>query len=227
MGEYDGDLPDGEDSPTRASVVKWLVPGVAHELNNLLVGVIGFAGLAQRRLAKSDERVSKDLTTVSDGAKRAASLIHDLLLFTGRSSADTIQETDLREMIEGALRLAEYHTRNGAIEIETGFDETLGPRRVDRRALQEALFWVLRSVAETRRVDDAPMTAKITTEADGTGAHIDISFAVPPENRGTLLGLRTAIEGRLGEMVGEIGEREWLEGEAGEGRMTLRLSMQA
>jgi len=227
MGEYDGDLLDGEDSPTRASVVKWLVPGVAHELNNLLVGVIGFAGLAQRRLAKNDERVSKDLTTVSAGAKRAASLIHELLLFTGRSFADTIRDTDLREMIESTLRLAEYHTRNGAIEIKTDFDETLGPRRVDRRALQEALFWVLRSVAETRRVDDAPMTVKVTTAADGAGAHIDISFAVPADSQGTLLGLRTAIEGRLDELVGDIGQREWLDGEGDEGGMTLRLSIRA
>lgn len=225
MTEHDVDLPDGEASPTRASVVKWLVPGVAHELNNLLVGVIGFVGLAQRRLGKGDERIHKDLATVSNGGKRAASLIHDMLLFTGRSFGDTIEETDLGEMVASTLRLAEYHTRNGAIEIETEFDEDLEPRRVDRRAIQEALFWVLRAVGETRRVDDAPMKVRVTTAGDDAGAHIDISFAVPCDSHGTLLGLMTSIEGNLGEVVGDIGQREWLDMDGDEGQMTLRLSV--
>lgn len=225
MEEYDVAPPDGESSPTRASVVKWLVPGVAHELNNLLVGVIGFAGLAQRRIDKGDGRAQKDLVTVADGAKRAASLIHELLLFTGRSFADTIEETDLGEMIAGTLRLAEYHMRTGAVDIERDFDEDIGPRPVDRRALQEGLFWVLRSVAEARRVDDAPMSVRVTTAADDAGAHIDISFAVPADSHGTLLGLMTAIEGYLGELVGDLGTREWLDKEDHEGCMTLRLNV--
>jgi len=60
-----------------------LAGGIAHDLNNLLTGVLGHADLALRRLP-DDSPARQHLERTIDGSERAGELTHQLLAYAGR-----------------------------------------------------------------------------------------------------------------------------------------------
>jgi len=64
---------------SRLASVGEMASGIAHEINNPLTGVIGYAQL----LLQEDlpENIRKDLETINDGAQRVANVIQRLLAF--------------------------------------------------------------------------------------------------------------------------------------------------
>ena len=62
-----------------------LVSGVAHELNNPLTGVMGFAQLLLAR--DLDETVRSQIQTIYDEAERAAKIVQNLLSFARSASS--------------------------------------------------------------------------------------------------------------------------------------------
>ena len=64
---------------SRLASVGELAAGIAHEINNPLTGVIGYAELLQQE--DLPEHVQKDLKTINDGAQRVASIVKRLLTF--------------------------------------------------------------------------------------------------------------------------------------------------
>ncbi len=77
-----------------------LVAGAAHELNNPLTAVLGFAQIL-REEAK-DETIQEDLDRIIRGALRARRVVQDLLSFA-RQDSPVRSDTDLNETLEQAL----------------------------------------------------------------------------------------------------------------------------
>jgi PAS domain-containing protein len=63
-----------------------LVSGVAHELNNPLTGIMGFAQLLQAR--ELDQNTLEGLETIYSEAERASKIVQNLLSFARRKRAD-------------------------------------------------------------------------------------------------------------------------------------------
>lgn len=82
-----------------------LAGGVAHDFNNYLTGILGYADLAQLSL-EEDSPVRNHLEHLRLGAKRAAALTHELLAYSrkGSMSFRALQLSTLVEKAVGEVR---------------------------------------------------------------------------------------------------------------------------
>lgn len=101
----------------KMAAVGSLGAGVAHELNNPLVGIIGFTQLLLKK-KREGEPEYRALKSIEEQSIRIKRIISSLLLYSqsqmGRGEYTMI---DLREVIEASLPLIEHEFREKGIEV--------------------------------------------------------------------------------------------------------------
>jgi len=81
-----------------------LAGGIAHDFNNILVGILGNASLAKRKLEKEDkEKIAERLTGVENAALRAKDLAYQLLTFS-RGGAPLLKTTLISGLITDSVK---------------------------------------------------------------------------------------------------------------------------
>jgi PAS domain S-box-containing protein len=80
-----------------------LAGGVAHEFNNLLMGILGNVELAQLELPDSSP-IRADLDEIETAAKRAAEVSRQMLAFSGKGKIEP-QMVNLAEVVQGMRHL--------------------------------------------------------------------------------------------------------------------------
>jgi len=107
-----------------------LAGGVAHEFNNILVGIMGFASLAQEA-SNDEDLVDMSLKEISTASHRAAALTQELLTFSRKKVArtevanvgDMIHDVTnfLGTLIGSTIQLeVEISTDDAKIEVDAG-----------------------------------------------------------------------------------------------------------
>jgi signal transduction histidine kinase/CheY-like chemotaxis protein len=114
-----------------------LVSGVAHELNNPLTGIVGFAQLLLMR--DLDERSRQQVETIQAEAERASKIVQNLLSFARRRKARK-EPTDLNALVRRVveLRSYEHHLRN--IDVRLDLAPDLPQTLVDPDQIQQVLL---------------------------------------------------------------------------------------
>ena len=117
-----------------------LVSGVAHEINNPLTGIMGFAQLLLAR--ELDERTLRDVETIHTEAERAAKIVQNLLSFARRKRADK-EPANLNALMERVLELRNYDLMLKNIEVELDLDPKLPETMVDADQIQQVFLNVI------------------------------------------------------------------------------------
>lgn len=148
----------------KLSAIGQLVAGVAHELNNPLTSVIGYAQLLQDEfsdppegpLARPGSEIAIDLRRIAEESERAARIVRNLLAFARRQSAARALQ-DVGDLVARVLALREYDLRMNGVELDTHIDGSLPRVLGDGGQLQQALLnlvlnaeQAMRSVARRR-----------------------------------------------------------------------------
>jgi two-component system, cell cycle sensor histidine kinase and response regulator CckA len=115
-----------------------LAGGVAHEFNNLLAGINGYASLALRE-EEAGPAVREFLQNVVDLSERAAALTRQLLAFA-RKPALSRQPTPIADLVRGTAELV-TRTLRQVVSVEIEADNAEAPLAVeaDANQLQQAL----------------------------------------------------------------------------------------
>jgi signal transduction histidine kinase/ActR/RegA family two-component response regulator len=117
-----------------------LVAGVAHELNNPLTGVLGYAQLLMRR--SHDPETRRALEKIDAEATRCKKIVQNLLTFA-RKQKTAKALIDVNQAVERALELRAYQLRLDNIEVITDLAPDLPQTMADFHQLQQAFLNII------------------------------------------------------------------------------------
>jgi two-component system NtrC family sensor kinase len=189
-----------------------LAGGVAHEFNNLLGGIIGTAEDA--RDEEDPAEVRESLRMIHATAERACVITENLLRFS-RAPAPEPRETDLADLVGGALSLVRAEARKSRVEIESDLAEVpairVDPGQIHqvvlnlitnalhmmpdggrlRVAVRPAESGVAIDVADTGPGVPEPDRERIfqpffTTRESGTGLGLSVSYSIVRSHGGEI-----------------------------------------
>jgi len=156
---------------SRLASVGELASGIAHEINNPLTGVIGYAEL----LIQEDvpEHIKNDLEIVYDGAKRVADIVKGLLKFARQTKPERTL-VNINEIIGVNLRLRAYEMETGNIKVITKLDPDIPLTVADAGQLQQVFVNLLINAETEMKL--AHGKGKLTVKTEHIDGKIRISF---------------------------------------------------
>lgn len=205
---------------SRLATVGELAASIAHELNNPLATISLRLETLATQLGE-DEQKSRAVEIVSDEVERMGKLVSNLLQFSRRTHQQ-MSTLDVREEIDNALELIEYHLRSNDIQVIRDYAPNLPSIQADRQQLRQVFLNILTNASDAMTGGGA-ITASVRLERvnhrddvriefldSGPGiseANLekiwDPFFTTKPEGKGTGLGLaicRRVIEEHRGSI---------------------------
>ena len=150
----------------KMSSIGQLVSGVAHELNNPLTGIMGFAQLLLLR--ELEAPIRSQVETIYAEADRASKIVANLLTFARRREARK-EPANLNTLIERVLELRNYDLRVRNIDVQQHMDPNLPDTMVDTNQLLQVFLNIIINAEQAMRSaqeDGAEGILRITTRAD-------------------------------------------------------------
>jgi len=133
----------------RLESIGQLAGGVAHDFNNLLAGILNYAGLVQLTLREEMERLgltddeafrtmAEDIDEISSVARRAATLTHQLLIFSRREVTRN-EVLDLNAIVSDMEKLLR-RTIGEQVSLQTVFTDDLPAIEADRGQIEQVFM---------------------------------------------------------------------------------------
>jgi signal transduction histidine kinase len=122
----------------KLAAVGEMAAGIAHELNNPLTSVTGFAELVLEDMPETDGN-RKDLELVMREARRARDVVRRLLDFA-RQSESTRARASLNEIVDDVVALSRHLIHNSGVELTINLDENLPWVMVDANQIKQVLL---------------------------------------------------------------------------------------
>ena len=220
----------------KLSAVGQFVAGVAHELNNPLTAVIGFADLLGG--AETNEKNRRHLELIAKSAHRCHKIVQSLLSFA-RQHAPERRLVEINRVVDEVLEIMAYDLRTSNVAVKREFAEGLPPLMADPHQLQQVFVNILgnarQAIEPFRRDGEVIVSTRVVEKtvyiefkdngpgirSDALSRIFDPFFTTKPLGKGTGLGLSLSY-GIIQEHGGKIG----VQSELGHGA-TFRIELPA
>ncbi len=189
----------------KLSAVGQLIAGVAHDLNNPLASVVGFADF----LVESSEvppRLREPIRVIQEEAERAANIVKNLLRFARKHEAQR-WSTALKPLLDSTVALLRNQLMAHHVDVRVEAEPDLPEPHIDANQIEQVFVNLLNNashaIASTGRPGSVIVRARRTSEGvavdfidDGPGMSESVAarvfepfFTTKPEGQGTGLGL--------------------------------------
>jgi PAS domain S-box-containing protein len=212
----------------KLSALGQLVAGVAHELNNPLAVVMGYAQILSKHKAL-DEKVKKDLLKVLHESERAAKIVRNLLTFA-RPREPHMAVVDVNRLVAEALDTRDIQVQSANVQVLRRLAPDLPPTKADADQIEQVMANLMTNAIQALDNHLGKRVIEVTTEKRGDTIRIVVAdsgpgiplqildrifdpfFTTKGPGKGTGLGLSICYS-IMEEHKGKI----WVESEVGKG----------
>ncbi|MFA7061436.1 MAG: cache domain-containing protein [Pedobacter sp.] len=158
-----------------------LSSGVAHEINNPLGVILGYAGYLEGKMSEEDPNY-KYIHEIKRESKRCKKIVQDLLSYA-RTPRPSLEAVDLNELLAQIVDFAANHTDMRRVTINTEFAPNLPPIMLDGDQMRQVAINLILN-AGGAMPDGGTLTVKTEPGKEG---HVNIIFrdsgcGIPSEN---------------------------------------------
>jgi PAS domain S-box-containing protein len=164
-----------------------LIGGVAHELNNPLQAVAGFAELLLEGEPNDEEQVAA-LETISREARRASRIVTDLRLLARQAHEESVrlEPVDVNDVVRHVLRTREHALSTGGIELQLELAPALPAVLGDPGRLEQAVLNLVVNAEQALAEVTGPRRLVIATRAAVNGVCVTVQDSGPGITRDAL-----------------------------------------
>ncbi len=182
-----------------------LIAGVAHELNNPLAVVVGYAQIMAKQKV-GDEKVQGNMRKILHESERAAKIVRDLLTFA-RPCEPQMAVVDVNHLVSNVLEIRDADLRAAGVTVESKLSARMPRTKADPIQIEQVLTNLITNAIHAMAGQTKPRSLSVTTDDNGFFIRIIVAdsgpgiaqeilskifdpfFTTKPAGKGTGLGL--------------------------------------
>src|SRR5713226_3772288 len=155
----------------KMSAVGQLIAGVAHELNNPLTAILGYAQLLESE--GLNDRASDFVRKLFKQAQRTHRVVQNLLSFA-RQRTPQKQEVDIRKVLEETLALRDYDLKVNNITLERDLEPDLPAVNGDPHQLEQVFLNIINNAVDA--ILEAGQGGTLKVRVSNQNGHVSAEF---------------------------------------------------
>ncbi len=154
----------------KLSALGEMISGVAHELNNPLTGVMGFAQLLMA--SKASPEIKQNLERIQREAARCQRIVQNLLGFA-RGHHPERKLVDTNEILRNTIDLRSYQLKVDNVELKVDLEPKLAPVLADPHLLQQVFVNIINNAHQALMEVKRPGSLMVRTRQEGGRVRVE------------------------------------------------------